>query len=582
MALRRPRQERRRIIKQLVGHHYSDEGTAEPVPVNLIAQYVSIVGRGLIAKNPRVSLTTFNQNAKAIVSAMEAWANDELPRMKFAQTMQQIVTDALIKFGIAKVALATPSDAATYAWNLGAAEPFISRVSLDDWVHDVQGTDPATWQFCGHRYRVPLDTIQDSKLYNKAAREKLTASSNPTHNREGDERAEMIARTYYGSKDDFEDMVDLWEIYLPRHKLVVTLADDWLTGPHGMPDELGEDSALRIQNWVGPPSGPYLLLGYQWIPDQAMPKGPLEDQMDNHLIVNETVKKMAWSTDNLKENVVYDSQYAEEAERFEKSRHMQMIGTKSPDAVKSIMIGGVSLQPLTGMMKVFADLFSKQAGNLELRGGLSPQSKTAHQDAMLNENGSRTDQDMQDRTVAFVTDVLTNYLWFCHHHPMKVMRSKWSSPGLSTDVGITQQVTPQQRQTIAWEDLEMQVDPYSMMHSTPQGRLQALEQTVMNIVIPMMPFLQQAGETFDLGKFLDIVAKLSDSPELADCRTISEAMVPPSGGGGPHERIPGGPAETVHTRRNVSQGDDGGIEQLLSSAGASGSNGMPKPSMNGI
>ena len=76
--LRRYREERREAVRAFVGHHWSEEGSTKRRPVNLIAQYVTIVGRSLIAKNPRVMLSTFDPTVKPTVKALEGWANKEI------------------------------------------------------------------------------------------------------------------------------------------------------------------------------------------------------------------------------------------------------------------------------------------------------------------------------------------------------------------------------------------------------------------------------------------------------------------------------------------------------------------------
>src|SRR5207253_10472217 len=68
-------------------------------------------------------------------------------------------------------------------------------------------------------------------------------------------------------------------------------------------------------------------------------------------------------------------------------------------SVTQIVQSGQTLQILSVVCDQLKQLFSSQAGNLDIMGGLSPQSKTAHQDAMLNQNSSQSIADMQDATV---------------------------------------------------------------------------------------------------------------------------------------------------------------------------------------
>src|SRR6516162_8737303 len=72
-VLRRFRQERARAVQLYLGGHWSDEASWEKQPVNLISLYCQIVGRNLIAKNPRVLLSTFDKQNKPAVSAMQSW-----------------------------------------------------------------------------------------------------------------------------------------------------------------------------------------------------------------------------------------------------------------------------------------------------------------------------------------------------------------------------------------------------------------------------------------------------------------------------------------------------------------------------
>ncbi len=50
LALQRFRQERHAAVRQYVGNHYSDGGTPEAVPLNLISLYTQIVSRSATAR----------------------------------------------------------------------------------------------------------------------------------------------------------------------------------------------------------------------------------------------------------------------------------------------------------------------------------------------------------------------------------------------------------------------------------------------------------------------------------------------------------------------------------------------------
>lgn len=563
-VLRYFRETRREMVRQYVGFHWSEEGAYKQVPVNLLALYVSIVGRGLIAKQPRVMLSTFDKSQKPAVNAMESWVNQQIGRMNLAGTLQRVVLDALFSIGVCKVALATPADSATAGWNLRAGMPFAERVDLDDFVFDVHARDFSECSFIGHRYRAPLEVVRNSKLYSKA-RLDLTASDDSFYNLEGDERISVLGRGFYaggGQDEEFEDMVDLWEIYLPRHRLIVTLQDDNLAAAvsgnnkefNGIKNFTG--GALRVQKWLGPETGPYHILSYATVPGNAMPKAPLQDLYDLHMVTNESYRKLERQSARLKKNVLVSKGAMDgDGQRLMSANDGDMVGVDDPNNFKEVVQGGPD-QTLLLIAQHYKDLYDFMAGGLSLLGGLAPQSKTLGQDKMLNQNASGQVSDMQDTTVEFVSKTVSALCWYWWHDPFQTMQVKHSLPGMP-EMSINRKVTPQMRQRGRFEDLDVEVDPYSLQRQTPQQRVQALTQLVQNLITPMMPLLQQQGVAFDINTFLQKISKYMDMPDLAEIVTMQEPPQQQAGEGGP----PSAPQTTTpnqtsreYVRRSVGAG----------------------------
>jgi hypothetical protein len=573
------RSNRREMTREYVGHRWSEEGAEAVVPVNLLSLFISVVGRNLIAKNPRVLLSTFQKEAKPVVASMQAFANREIDRMELADTLQRVVVDALFSVGISKVALATPADAAEKSWQLRAGVPFVEQIDLDDFVFDAHARSFQDVAFMGHRYRRPLDTIRDSKLYEKS-RKQLTESHDEPYNIEGDEKIKRLGMGYQQMmQQEYEPHVDLWEIYLPRHQLIVTLADSWVGG-----GEIDEDGPLRVQKWIGPYCGPYHILGYGTVPGNAMPKAPIQDLFDLHDAANRTYRKVMRTVDRIKEITAVRGGAMEDGSRVQQANDGDILRVDDPTSINQLVLGGQALQQILAVATVFNDLFSRQAGNLDVLGGLSPQAKTAHQEALLNENSSSLIADMQQRTVGYVSQVIESLCWYWHKDPIKTQTSIYSPRGMP---GIQSQrkVTPQQRQQIPFDALEIKVDPYSMSYATPQTRMQALNQVVQQTIMPLMPLLQQQGIAFDLHTYLDKIASYMDQPDLAEILTVREPPEnrTPSGGGG--GEAPGMPQETTrnYVRDNVSsQTRQSSNNNLVSSlmgvdTGGAQKNGAMKP-----
>src|SRR5438876_12360062 len=80
LVLRRPRQERVSIVKQMAGSHYSEEGSPLPVPCNVLSSYASIVGRKLSPQNLKAMLSTDDRSQRRQVATEETWINEEIER----------------------------------------------------------------------------------------------------------------------------------------------------------------------------------------------------------------------------------------------------------------------------------------------------------------------------------------------------------------------------------------------------------------------------------------------------------------------------------------------------------------------
>lgn len=589
------------MVERYAGAHWGPYG--RPVkddPVNLIGLYVQVVGRALVAKSPRAMLSTFDSSQTSAVAAMQDWLNVEVERSGMAETLQRCVLDAMFMVGICKIGLATPSDAAVKAWSLKAGFPFCSVVDPDDFVYDVHARRFDEAAFMGHRYRVPLDTIKDSRLYSKARKE-LTPSPDKLHNEQGDERVSVLGRGWItGNDEESQDMIDLWEIYLPRERILLTLADDYLTGVTAAPDE---EEALRRQNWLGPDTGPYEILGYGMVPGNAMPKAPIQDLFNLHVSVNKAVRKAQRSIDDMKEVTFVQGQADSDGKRTMSANSGDIIRVDNPDNLKQVVMGGQVIQSAVGMAEQLKKWFNDIGGNLDIIGGRSEQASTAHQEELLNQNAGAGVADLQDATVKFVSNVMRKMTWFYWHHPTAVHQSKYNVAGLP-DVSAVRSLHPYNPDAKNHQELvrrkammrkgdmpDTMVDPYSLGHATPESRVADLDSFMTQIFIPLAPMLAQQGIVADMHAYLKKRAFYRNMPDLAE---ILSMQAPPSPDGVSQGRSATGgqgqppmPGNTTRTniRKNVSEATPQGQQQsaitsMLSGKSQGGSpNGKPVGAM---
>lgn len=506
---------RREMVQAYAGTHWSNEGKAVKQPLNLIAQYVQTILRDLVPANPRVMLSTFSQAAKPVASAMQSWMNQQIQDIDLESTLQKLALDALFGIGIAKVALATPPEASNAAWNLDAGEAGVFAIDLDDFVAGpLTVPDPSQFSYIGHRFRAPLEVVKKSGMY-LGDKKKLGHTEYQEYNEEGDERISNLLHGWVAEREEFEDWVDLWEIYLPRKRLVVTLVDENTTGSN-----VPLDKALSYQHWVGPSHGPYVFLSFADVPGSPIGKAPIQDLITLHDDINQLYRKSIRQAENQKRNYVVQS--SEDGESLAKSMDQQWVRTDNPAAVQMVDTGGPD-QTNLGFAMHLSDRFNELSGNLALLAGLGAQSPTARQDAMLNENASRTIRDMQERMIRFTGKICRALGWFWHHDPFKTMNTTYQSQAMP-EMELNRTVEPMQRMVIPWEQLQLKVDPYSMQPKTPQGRFRNVVEIITQLYMPLMQLAMQQGIVLDLKMLFRMAAEMLDEPDLNKLLTITEPM----------------------------------------------------------
>lgn len=555
------------MVRAMAGSDWSEETSWDLTePVNLLDLYVRVISPNLISQNPRCLISTFSPDARPAAKAMEQWLNDEIERLNFAETMQRVATDALFSIGICKVALAAPDDAAGSAWHLQAGQPFVTPIDLDDFVYDLHARKFSECSFIGHRVRKPLDAVQSSKLYSKY-RKNLVASRDPAYNQQGDQRVGVLGRGFRGANhEDYEPMVDLWEIYLPRHNLMLTFESN----DGGDPVVCADGEPLRVQKWVGPDCGPIHILGYGVVPGNAMPKGPVQAVFKLHEVENHLYRKLIRQAQDQKTVVGIAGSADSDGNRIVQASDGQVIKMDDPKSVATMQFNGPDQQNF-----LFADhikqLFGYMVGNMDSYGGLSPQAKTFGENKLLAESSSRLITDMQARTTAYASRVLKSLAWFHWEHPFNEQTTEYPIAGMKR--GIVRTLYPRDatdgagqprnlRRQVPFEDLKLRVDPYSTQAQSPAERLAGMNEVVTQVVIPMMQLLQSQGIAFDMHAYLEKVGKYKNLPDLAEIMTIQE---PPVDATGPSHDGPKMPQSTnrEYTRHNVPMRSEKGASQQL-------------------
>jgi hypothetical protein len=498
------RRNRLHALRQFVGAHYSDSGAPGRVPLNLLQLATNIYLRQLVPRAPRAMVASKLPPLKPVAADMQAWLDKASEGMRLAESLRVVVMNALFSIGIMKVGEAHVGDLDILGVTHHVGQPFAEPVDLDDWVHDITAKRYDQVQFCGNRYRVPLEEALANPLFDPKARERLTAQTQFIHNETGDTRASTLAAGTAQYYEDVVDHVELWDLWLPRERLVLTLpyVDSSVGG-------FADSVPLRVVEWTGPAHGPFAVLSYCDVPNNLMPAAPMQALQDLHDAVNIAWRKLLRQMERQKTITGVMGTATDDAERINRTNDGEACRLDFPDRCKELSFGGIKPENIVTATQL-KDIFVYMAGNLDALGGLSPQAGTLGQDELLNKNSAAQVAEMQDRTVAFTQDVYQRLAWFWWTNPVLTYETSRDVAGIQVPVSIT----PQMRQT-PFDRLDFKIDPYSMQHATPQSRLAAMMQLVQQVLLPALPLLQQQGIAIKWKDLLEMIGRYGDFPDLA-------------------------------------------------------------------
>lgn len=551
------RNNRYTALKQYVGHNYSNDGSQQIIPVNLLEMALQTSRRSLVSAIPRVLITTIHGRLKGTAMRLDLAVNDLLREINFADPLANVVMDALLSIGIMKTGINLASI------NLGgflhdAGQPFADRVDLDDWTHDAR---PDRWeqvQFAGDRYMVPLEWAKETPQFRASGLQDNLHSTRPEDMESGG--ASKLAAKLSGrrghSSETFHDLIELMDVWLPNEKLLLTFPPEWAS-----------PLPLRILEFSEPESGPYHLLGFNPVPNNIMPLPPVSLWIDLHRMANRLFVKSGRQAERQKTLTVVSSQGINQAQDLIDASDGDAIRNDFPERIKEVRMGGPE-NAILAMFMMAKGLFNDMAGNPNLLSGLGAQAETFGQDRQNLESANKRIAEMQQRTVRFTKDVTRDLGWYVWNDPKIHKQLIFELPG--TDIKVPVVFSAEEREGDFF-DYAFDVDPFSMREQTPGSRLAAIAQFLREFILPFRDEMPRQGVSLDLPGLAKIAARYQNISEIKDIIrfTGTPDLDDPAEVGRRKQAVR--PSDTTRTNVRVNKGGDpqgqddaGTIRQLLS------------------
>lgn len=494
------RQRHKDAIDQYVGVYYSDSEGKRPVHVNLMELASNIYERQLASRPPRVNIFCKAAKYKPQAKKLEVVMNNHLATdHRVHSSLQRAIKSALFSMGIVKVGLKPNGIFNMGGFDIEDTVPYIEQILLDDWVHDMTARVIEEAAFSGHRYRVSLEEAKSNPDFRKNVRSQLRSHDFSNFNESGDERLHTITQGITNQDDHLEDMIELWEIWLPKDNLLVTLSSDEGQKP------------LRIVEWDGPKDGPFHLLFFNEVDGQTMPLAPAMLWSGLHNIVNGLYRKLDRQAQRVKHIGVTRGEDTDDAERIRMANDGEIVAVDNPDAVQAKSLGGIDQSNFAFMLQS-KEMFSWLNGNLDALGGLGPQAETLGQDQLLHASANQRVSGMQDRVYLFVRKILKDYGHYVWDDPLRTYEASVPVQG---QPDLRSPLTPKDRESNYYNN-DITIEPFSMQYRSPSQRLNQLNQLMTGLLLPATPLMAQQGQQIDWAEYIRTYAKYADMPELLD------------------------------------------------------------------
>lgn len=494
-------------IREMTGPNYgSSSDTLDKTPVNMMEMMVGVLTRSIAANNPQVMVSSFERDLFIQAGVFEDRINKTVKEMRLVNSLRSALKESIVSpMGVVRLGISPDYEVEIDGEFHDVGQPFADPVTLDNFVLDMHADSIEQADFVGHRYTRPLEYLQSSSLYDQSVVKTISASVLRGIGPDGKPRDRSLGQGSEGYTQPLYDYVELWDIYLPAENIIVTMTDSSM------------DDVLRVVTHDGPEGSPYRYLMYDEVPGQIMPLAPSALMLDLHDFVNRVYRKIFRQAERQKEVPIYQGGAEDDSRRVVDAGDGEMTRVDDINAISRIKFGGADPQSIAIAIHA-RQLFSRMGGNLETLGGLAPQADTASQENLLNENASKKVQYMQKRFLAFTKEIVEAIAWYEWTDPIREEVVARQISG--TDYFVDELWSPETREG-DFVQYDIDIQPFSMQHTSPGSQLKLLMQVWQNVVIPGVQL--DPSVTPKLTGMLEAIAELGNLPQVRQIAEYSDA-----------------------------------------------------------
>lgn len=491
-----------------------DSMNADYSPENHYYEYISLMVPRLIFDNPRVRVSTRRPGsqkfvAEAVRHALNRWAKDTSLR----KVLRDTATDMLFNFSVVMTSEEVNKSLKPQMDTTGNSKPMwptCTRIPQNKFFIDPAATGIHDARFVGHKWIRDHEDLLDLAHDDKDAGWNVEAIENlkPTT----DEKE--LGRPEKDLPD--RDEVVCYEVWIPEIELEDSLGPE--EGFHGTIYTLGvvsggdddeEDRRAMIREprpYYGPRWGPYTMFGVYKVPNAIYPLSPLmaiEGQVQD---LNDHVLATSRSADQYKKLILVDNTDPKFAQRVKDAHDNYVIPVSGLERQRVVQaeVGGMTAQQLSYIQTARerldrnSGIHDAQRGNVEGRG-------TATEIQVATEASTVRMAYIRQQFTDAVEQLLRTVAWFFYYDDRVIIplgEEGQRALGLEDPWLVGGDHDPESGAT--FDDLELEIEPYSMARTTEgqhQQRVMQMYQLILQTapLMPQMPFVNWKELLYHLG-----------------------------------------------------------------------------------
>lgn len=455
----------RALVTEYAGSGYGSSGTRPryEIIVNLMNQAIDAYMLSTAGNRPRVMVSSVRPALKTFSKHFQTALNNLISEIQLERILRQWVLDAFFCVGLVKVHLADSVEVEVEAgkW-MDPGSPFVSNVSLDNWVHDVSANRVDKVSYMADMFRIPFEDMK-SDIFDQKVVKRLSPNSKYAANDDQD-RLERMERGDEVDPDEFEPHIDLMDVWVPRDSKIYTFAVDNVRKFSGVHEP------VAVLDWDGPEFGPYHVLGFADVPENIMPASPASHLAALMRNINSLFRKQLRKARGQKDVFTYTPTGADSAKKVQRSDDQDWVEVQDQSELSMMKIGGAD-QGNQALLINLIEIFDRAAGNLTAMLGLGAQAETASQEKLIHGANSQKEISIQKRVADGTTSVIRDLGHLLWNDVVKVVPG--NIPIQGTPYSIDATWTPEDREG-KFLDYDIAIDVYSMRYQSPAEKADIL------------------------------------------------------------------------------------------------------------